>query len=197
MHDACGTDGYVRDALFREADVLLTSAPAERLAALGVDDESLRREHPGLLAVSVTPFGLDGPYARLVGDDLVLAALSGLADATPGFPDRRERFADPPLQSRAPLAEVGSGIIAAVAVLGAIVGRRRGKSETPGLSRSPASRRSPPRWCSSGASAPSEAAFAAAGLSPRISSPTAICRAATVTWSSSHSPTDTGAGSWR
>ena len=130
VHDACGTDGYVRDALFREADVLLTSAPAERLAALGVDDESLRREHPGLLAVSVTPFGLDGPYARLVGDDLVLAALSGLADATPGFPDRRERFADPPLQSRAPLAEVGSGIIAAVAVLGAIVGRRRGKSET-------------------------------------------------------------------
>ncbi len=125
--DADGADADVYHDLLLEMDVLVTSAPAARLADLGLDDEALRREHPDLLAVSVTPFGLDGPYAALAGDDLVLAALSGLADATPGFPDRRERFADPPLQSRAPLAEVGNGIVAAVAVLGAIVGRRRGR----------------------------------------------------------------------
>lgn len=115
------------EGLLGAADVLLTSEPPERLAALGLDAGALAERHPHLLCASVTPFGDDGPYANLAADDVVLAALAGLADATPGFPDRRESFGDPPLQSRAPLAEVGGAILAAVAVLGALLPRLEGR----------------------------------------------------------------------
>lgn len=116
-------------ASIADADVLLTSAPPARLAELGLRPE----QHPGLIHASITPFGDDGPYAGLAGDDVVLCALAGLADATPGFPDRRERFGDPPLQSRAPLAEVGGGIVGAVAVMGALLGRARGTAPVRGI----------------------------------------------------------------
>ena len=120
------TDSAAREALLADADVLLTSASPDRRAALGFDDAALAERHARLLRVAITPFGDTGPYAGLAGDDVALAALSGLADATPGFPDRRRGFADPPLQSRAPLAESGGGIIAAFAVIGALIGRVRG-----------------------------------------------------------------------
>lgn len=88
-------------------------------------DTALAR-HPRLLAACVTPFGQDGPRAGQPGDDVVAAALSGLADATPGFPDMQATADDPPVQSLAPLAEAGGAYIAALAVFGALHARLRG-----------------------------------------------------------------------
>ena len=58
--------------------------------------------------------------ANGAGKSTVLSALAGLANSTPGFPDRCPP-GDPPVQSRAALAEAGGAFIAAVAVFGALI----------------------------------------------------------------------------
>jgi len=59
------------------ADVLLESDGPGGLAARGLDPGELRRRCPHLVVTSISPFGLDGPYARFRAPDLVLGALSG------------------------------------------------------------------------------------------------------------------------
>jgi benzylsuccinate CoA-transferase BbsE subunit len=44
----------------------------------GLGWATLSPGHPGLVLVSITPFGQDGPYAELDGDDLIASALGGL-----------------------------------------------------------------------------------------------------------------------
>ena len=114
-------------ALLGGADLLLTSLPDGVAAALGVGCEQSLAAHPALIAACITPFGQSGPYAALAGDDVAVAALSGLSDCTPGFPDRRERMDDPPVQSRAPLTEVAGALVGATAIMGALLARLRGE----------------------------------------------------------------------
>jgi crotonobetainyl-CoA:carnitine CoA-transferase CaiB-like acyl-CoA transferase len=102
--------------------LLLTSHPHG--SPLGCD--TALAQYPRLIAACVTPFGQDGPRAGWPGDDVVAAALSGLADATPGFPDMQATAAGPPVQSLAPLAEAGGAYIAALAAFGALLARLRG-----------------------------------------------------------------------
>lgn len=109
------------EADLASAWLLLTSHPHG--SPLGCDSALAR--HPRLIAACVTPFGQDGPRAGQPGDDVAIAAQSGLADATPGFPDMQETAADPPVQSLAPLAEAGGAYIAAAAVFGALLTRLR------------------------------------------------------------------------
>lgn len=112
------------ESALADADVHLNSRLHHEVAPLGLDCESVCVRHPHVVTACVTPFGQSGKYARFRGDDAVISALCGLSDATPGFPDRCEREDDPPVQSRAPLAEVSGGLTAAIAVLGAVQARR-------------------------------------------------------------------------
>jgi crotonobetainyl-CoA:carnitine CoA-transferase CaiB-like acyl-CoA transferase len=59
------------------ADVVLEGEPPGRLAALGVDHEDLRADHPGLVWVSVTPFGRTSPRSDEPMTDLTLLAGAG------------------------------------------------------------------------------------------------------------------------
>ena len=52
------------------SDILVENGPPGRLSALGLGYESLREENPGLIMVSITPFGQDGPYKDYVAHDL-------------------------------------------------------------------------------------------------------------------------------
>ena len=45
------------------ADILIHNHGRSRAAALGVDADSLERRRPDLVSVSITPFGVTGPYA--------------------------------------------------------------------------------------------------------------------------------------
>jgi len=108
------------DDLLADSDVYLNSYLHEELAEFHLDCPSVSSRHPQLITACVTPFGQSGPYSRLRADDVVVSALSGLADATPGFPDRRDHQDDPPLQSLAPLAETSGGLAAAIGLLGAV-----------------------------------------------------------------------------
>lgn len=110
------------EALLGEAWLLLSGLP--HAAPLGC--AAALAGHPRLIAACVTPFGQDGPRAGQPGDDVVAAALSGLADATPGYPDMQPTRDDPPVQSLAPLADAGGAYVAAMAVFGALLARLRG-----------------------------------------------------------------------
>lgn len=114
------------EELLAVSDLYLTSSTHAAAAGWGLDCPSVLDRHPRLVAACVTPFGQSGPYSSFAADDLVLAALSGLADATPGYPDRQDSADDPPVQSLAPLAEMAGGITAGCAAFGPLVSSLRG-----------------------------------------------------------------------
>lgn len=94
-------------ALARTRDIVL-HAPDDGQQPLSVGEG-------GPVVVSVTPFGLEGPYAGLPATELTLQAMMGLAYIT-GEPHRE------PLQVGVPLASYVSGQTAFVAALAAYLG---------------------------------------------------------------------------
>jgi crotonobetainyl-CoA:carnitine CoA-transferase CaiB-like acyl-CoA transferase len=70
-------------ALFRRlaatADIFFTTEPAARLAALGIDYDDLQPANPGLIMVSITPFGRHAARNDEPATDLTLAANGGFA----------------------------------------------------------------------------------------------------------------------
>lgn len=63
--------------LVRTADVFLQNYRPHVAKKLGVDYETLREINPSLIYVSVSGYGLDGPYSARPGQDLIVQALSG------------------------------------------------------------------------------------------------------------------------
>ena len=72
---------------------------------------ALRAAHPQLVVVSVTPFGLTGPYAGWAGEEIVAYAMGGPMHAT-GVADRE------PSKFAGAIVQVQTGNSAAVAALG-------------------------------------------------------------------------------
>jgi len=102
------------------ADVVVENYLPGTLVPFGLDAASLRREKPGLVVCSITGFGQDGPYAELPGYDAVLQGFIGLQSIT-GQED------GPPTKVGVALVDVLSGIHAAAAILGSLVGAVRGR----------------------------------------------------------------------
>ena len=73
--------------LIDRAEIVIESFPPGYLEERGLAYESLRERNPGLVLVSVTPFGQSGPYAHLPATELTLYALSGQMGIT-GDPNR-------------------------------------------------------------------------------------------------------------
>lgn len=85
----------VIDALLREADVALMNFRPGLAEDLGLDPETLTREHPRLITGQVTPFGRYGPDAGLPGMDIVVQARSGLMVANGRTTEGRPVPGDP------------------------------------------------------------------------------------------------------
>ncbi len=74
------------------ADVLIEASPQDTLAAAGLSAGELRRRHPHLIHVAVSPLGRSGPRAHWRGSELVCASLGGMvfvngqADGAPVAP---------------------------------------------------------------------------------------------------------------
>jgi crotonobetainyl-CoA:carnitine CoA-transferase CaiB-like acyl-CoA transferase len=107
--------------LVAQCDVLVENFKVGDLRRYGLDHESLCQRHPGLVYCSVTGFGQDGPYAARPAYDSVLQAMCGLmstcghADGEPG---------GGPMRAGVPIADVFSGLYAAIAVLAALMHKR-------------------------------------------------------------------------
>lgn len=76
--DRTGDQARMRD-LIAGADILLESEPPGRLARLGLDYEDLASVCPGLVFVSITPFGRGSANAAAPVTDLTLLAGAGPA----------------------------------------------------------------------------------------------------------------------
>jgi crotonobetainyl-CoA:carnitine CoA-transferase CaiB-like acyl-CoA transferase len=108
--------------LVKWADVLIENHSRRELLDLGLDYESLEKENPALIMLSITPFGQSGPFSDYRGCDLVVSHASAEAFGNPSEGvDDPEKY--PPLKGPAHGADFMSGLMGAVATMSAIVGR--------------------------------------------------------------------------
>jgi len=92
------------------ADFFVESERPGRMAELGLGYEELARENPGLVYVSITPFGQQGPKALWSDTDLTQVAAGGVAYLS-GEGEM------PPVRVRVPQAHAHAGADAAVGAL--------------------------------------------------------------------------------
>jgi crotonobetainyl-CoA:carnitine CoA-transferase CaiB-like acyl-CoA transferase len=109
-------------ALLATADIVVEDAGVGHYDALGLGRDALAGENPGLIWVSVTPFGLSGPKRDWHGSDLVAWASSGVL-YTVGFPDRAPVAPAGQVQLTQHLASLNAAI---AALLGLRARRRNG-----------------------------------------------------------------------
>ncbi len=105
LDEAAGAES---EALIASADLLI-----EDLPPLACDRPALLERHPGLVILSITPFGLTGPMADRPATDFTIQAESGSIGV-------RGRPGSEPYQAGGRTAEWAAGCFAAVAALAAI-----------------------------------------------------------------------------
>lgn len=97
-------------ALAKGADFILESYPPGYLDSVGLGYSVISKINPGIVMVSITPFGQAGPYKDYVASDLIVIAMSGLHYQT-GEPD------GPPVKISLPQGCMHAGADAAVGAL--------------------------------------------------------------------------------
>jgi len=100
-------------ALARTCDVVVENFRPGVLDRLGLGHDRLAAESPGLVYVSISAFGPDGPWAGRAGYDLVLQSAGGIAALT----------GDPPAKAGPSIADLASAQVAVQAVLFALLDR--------------------------------------------------------------------------
>lgn len=112
----------VLDRLIAEADVLIQSFLPDVAGRLGVDWERVHALNPGLVYVSISGFGAEGPLKDKPGYDTMVAAYSGVMSLT-GEPDR------PPVRPGVTSIDLATGMLAYSGAMTALMAKARGKSE--------------------------------------------------------------------
>ncbi|MDE2573240.1 MAG: CoA transferase, partial [bacterium] len=105
-------------AILRRCDVLLENFRPGRLAEWGLGYEALRAEQPGLIYVSISGYGQDGPYASRPGYGNVAESMGGLRFLS-GFADR------PPVRMGISLGDQVAALYAVIGTLAALQARAR------------------------------------------------------------------------
>src|SRR5262249_55138749 len=124
-----GAGGQVFPRLARRSDFVIETRGAYTVSLVGHKQmeqgspqtdglryETLRDENPGLILVSISPFGSEGPYQDLQGSDLEIMALSG-AMSLAGEKDGE------PMRVSVPQAPMWAGAEAAMVALTALAYR--------------------------------------------------------------------------
>jgi crotonobetainyl-CoA:carnitine CoA-transferase CaiB-like acyl-CoA transferase len=104
--------------LVKSSDILVESFAPGHLDRLGLGYDALAEINPGLIMVSITPFGRHGPKANWAATDLTVTAASGVLFMT-GDEDQ------PPVYVSIPQAYLNAGAEAAVGALIALSARER------------------------------------------------------------------------
>lgn len=103
-------------SLVDTADVVMEGYRPGVMKRLGLDAAVLQARKPSLVYASISSFGQDGPLAAVAGHDLSIQAAAGMIKVAPG---QESRAAVPVL----PLADIASGMFAALGVVSALLGR--------------------------------------------------------------------------
>ena len=105
-------------ALIDRADVFLHNTAPGVVERLGLDADTLRAAHPGLVVVNLSGYGRGGPLERRKAYDMLIQAESGMVSVT-GTPETATK-------TGVPNADIAAGLYSAMSVLAALV--RRGVS---------------------------------------------------------------------
>ena len=114
--------------LLEGGDVLVENFRVGGFARLGFDEETLRSLNPGLVHLAISGYGPTGPAADRPGYDFVVQAASGLMSIT-GTADAQ---GGEPTKVGVAISDIVAGMLGAVSVLGALVGRERTDGPTSG-----------------------------------------------------------------
>lgn len=102
--------------LILKADIVAENFRAGVMARYGLDYESLRPDHPGLIYCSVTGYGHGSPLREVGGYDPIAQAEAGLMELT-GFADAE------PVRAGGSIVDTFTGAMAGQAVLAALIAR--------------------------------------------------------------------------
>jgi crotonobetainyl-CoA:carnitine CoA-transferase CaiB-like acyl-CoA transferase len=104
--------------LVAEADVLIESMRPGVMDRLGLAQASLRARNPRLICCSISAYGQQGPYSRRAGVDGIVQADAGLMSLV-GIEGTE------PCKVQAPVVDVMTGYVAAMAILAQLQQRAR------------------------------------------------------------------------
>ena len=99
--------------LVKDADVLVESFSPRVMPSLGLEYETLEKINPRLVMTSISNFGQSGPYRDFRASELTINAMN-IAMQSTGLPDRE------PVKRGATCVQYQSGLVAAVATMGAL-----------------------------------------------------------------------------
>ena len=102
--------------LIASADVVVENFRPDVKTRLGIDYDSLSKDHPGLVYASISGFGQSGPLAQRPGFDQIAQGMSGLMSVT-------GKVGDGPMRVGIPIADLCAGVFAAQGVLVALLER--------------------------------------------------------------------------
>lgn len=111
-------------ALLKTSDALLEGFRPGVMARLGFGHEMAAEEFPGLVYCSISAFGQQGPFTALAGHDLSVQGVAGMLDIPVGAEART------PLPVL-PVADIASGMFAALGVVAMLLGRCRNRAIAP------------------------------------------------------------------
>ncbi|MFO1301226.1 MAG: CaiB/BaiF CoA-transferase family protein [Burkholderiaceae bacterium] len=116
--DVSSADGQaIVRALSKTCDVFVENYKVGDMARYGLDHATLAEENPRLVYCSVTGFGQDGPYSLRAGYDFMIQAIGGLMSITG---ERDDLPGGGPQKCGVPIADLMTGMYAAVAILAAL-----------------------------------------------------------------------------
>jgi formyl-CoA transferase len=104
--------------LAETADIVVENYRPDVKRRLRIAWEDLKARNPGLIYVSISGFGQDGPYAKRPGVDQIAQGMGGLMSIT-GEPGRG------PMRVGVPVADLTAGLLAAQGALMALIQRQR------------------------------------------------------------------------
>lgn len=110
--------------LVKKADVVLDTYRPKVTNKLKIDYDTLSSINPSIICCSLTGYGQNGPYEQIAGHDLNYVGICGILDLN------RERLVlgqeekeRTPIVPGVQAADIGGGLVSAIGILGAIIGR--------------------------------------------------------------------------
>ncbi len=126
--DLTSADGRAAfDRIAQTADLVIHNWTPAEMEQRNVSWDRLHTLNPRLVLTSITPFGLTGPYSGYKANNLVSSSAGGWSWLIGGGPDGDQK---PPLKAFGEQADMQTGAQAAIASLGAVLGR--GFNDLPG-----------------------------------------------------------------
>lgn len=103
--------------LLEDADALVSNLAPGATARMGLGAADLAERHPQLIPVEIDGYGTGGPLSHKRAYDLLVQAESG-ACAVTGYPDQ-------PAKPGPPVADISTGLYAALSIMALLLGRSR------------------------------------------------------------------------